>query len=153
MHLVIKLGMDLVILMYYRGPANYLRFNEKYMATSYAKWTLADLRKEQARIEKAIASKEGKERKAVLARVTSLAKKHGFSLDELTDEDSTAAPAQRRKAPKAKKSALKGAKVPPKYRSKTDKSLTWTGRGRTPVWVQEYENAGGKRDDLLIKRK
>lgn len=124
------------------------------MATSYAKWSLADLRKEQARIEKAIASKEGKEKKAVLARVTTLAKKHGFSLDELTDDVVASAPAKRqRRAPKARKSALKGAKIAPKYRSKSDKSVTWTGRGRTPLWVQEYEKSGGKRDDLLIKKK
>jgi len=98
------------------------------MATSYAKWSLADLHKEQARIEKAIASKEGREKKNVLAKVTNLARKHGFSLNELTEGKSA-------------------------YRSLTDKSQTWTGRGRTPLWVQEHESAGGSRTDLLIKKK
>ncbi len=121
------------------------------MAISYAKWSLTDLRKEQARIERAIASKEGKQKKTVLAQVTNIARKHGFSLGELTDAPPSAAKAPRKST--KKKSALKGAKVAPKYRSKTDKSLTWTGRGRTPLWVQDYEKKGGNRDDLLIKKK
>lgn len=127
------------------------------MATSYAKWSLADLRKEQSRIEKAIASKEGKEKKAVLAKVKTMARKHGFSLNELTDgapaSVAAATKPAARKTSKKRSSALKGAKVAPKYRSKTDKSLTWTGRGRTPLWVQAFEKSGGKRDDLLIKKK
>lgn len=122
------------------------------MATSYAKWTLADLEKERARIEKAIADKKGKKKQMVLAQVNTLAKKHGFSLNELTDGKS-AAPVRRKTTAKKKSSTLKGAKVAPKYRSKTDKSLTWTGRGRTPLWVEEYEKGSGKRDDLLIKGK
>lgn len=122
------------------------------MATSYAKWSLADLHKEQARIEKAIASKEGREKKNVLAKVTNLARKHGFSLNELTEGKSAPAAPARRSSSK-KSSSLKGAKVPAKYRSLTDKSQTWTGRGRTPLWVQEHESAGGSRTDLLIKKK
>lgn len=42
------------------------------------------------------------------------------------------------------------ATVRPKYADPKDPSKTWTGRGRAPLWVVEYENAGGKRDDLLI---
>ena len=123
------------------------------MATSYTKWSLADLLKEKTRIERAIASKEGKEKKAVLAKVSSLAKKHGFSLNELTDGRAAPAAASPKKPTRKKTSALKGAKVAAKYRDKSDKSLTWTGRGRTPLWVQAYEKSGGKRDDLLIKKK
>ena len=44
--------------------------------------------------------------------------------------------------------------VKPKYRlivSQTGKMLEWTGRGRTPVWVTEYEAQGGKREALLIQ--
>ena len=44
--------------------------------------------------------------------------------------------------------------VKPKYRlidSQTGKTLEWTGRGRTPVWVSEYEAKGGNREELLIQ--
>lgn len=55
-----------------------------------------------------------------------LAKKHGFSLDELLGESKPA---------KAKGS------VAPKYRHPTDASLTWTGRGRKPLWVSSLLDA------------
>lgn len=44
--------------------------------------------------------------------------------------------------------------VKSKYRlidSQTGKKLEWTGRGRTPVWIIDYENKGGSRESLLIK--
>jgi DNA-binding protein H-NS len=28
---------------------------------------------------------------------------------------------------------------------------TWSGRGATPLWIREREEAGGSRDDFLIK--
>src|SRR5262245_23226625 len=44
------------------------------------------------------------------------------------------------------------AKPKPKYQSKKSKSLRWTGRGVTPVWMRE-EMKGTKltKDDFLIK--
>lgn len=65
-----------------------------------------------------------------------LAKKHGFSLDELLGES---------KPLKAKGS------VAPKYRHPTDASLTWTGRGRKPLWVSSLLDAGSTLESLLIK--
>ena len=40
--------------------------------------------------------------------------------------------------------------IAPKYRHPENPALTWTGRGRTPKWITEYEAQGGSRDDLLI---
>ena len=43
-------------------------------------------------------------------------------------------------------------KPEPKYQSKTDKSLKWTGRGITPVWMrEEIKGTKLKKDDFLIK--
>jgi DNA-binding protein H-NS len=44
------------------------------------------------------------------------------------------------------------AKPKPKYQSKKNKSLKWTGRGMTPVWMRE-EMKGAKltKDSFLIK--
>lgn len=39
----------------------------------------------------------------------------------------------------------------PKYQSKDDPSLTWTGKGKAPAWIVAFEKKGGKRDSLLIK--
>ena len=47
----------------------------------------------------------------------------------------------------------KRAKPKPKYQSKKDKSLKWTGRGMTPVWMRE-EMKGTKltKDSFLIRK-
>jgi DNA-binding protein H-NS len=46
----------------------------------------------------------------------------------------------------------KRAKAKPKYQSKRDKSVKWSGRGMTPVWMRE-EMKGTKltKDSFLIK--
>ncbi len=45
------------------------------------------------------------------------------------------------------------AKVPgiPKYRSSIDPSLTWSGKGRKPGWIQTFQDNGGNLEDWLIK--
>jgi DNA-binding protein H-NS len=47
-------------------------------------------------------------------------------------------------------SALRGRKVPPKYRSRSGE--TWAGRGAKPKWMVEALKKGRKMDDFLIKR-
>jgi DNA-binding protein H-NS len=46
----------------------------------------------------------------------------------------------------------KRAKAKPKYQSKRDKSVKWSGRGMTPVWMRgEMKGTKLKKDDFLIK--
>ena len=46
----------------------------------------------------------------------------------------------------------KRAKAKPKYQSKKNKSLKWSGRGMTPVWMRdEMRGTKLKKDDFLIK--
>ena len=48
--------------------------------------------------------------------------------------------------------AGKRAKAKPKYQSKKDKSVKWSGRGMTPVWMrEEMKGTKLKKDDFLIK--
>jgi DNA-binding protein H-NS len=48
--------------------------------------------------------------------------------------------------------AGKRAKAKPKYQSKKDKSVKWSGRGMTPVWMrEEMKGTKSKKDDFLIK--
>ncbi len=42
------------------------------------------------------------------------------------------------------------APLPPKYRDPAS-GRTWSGRGRTPGWLVEAEQAGRRRDEFLIK--
>ncbi|MGB9366210.1 MAG: H-NS family nucleoid-associated regulatory protein [Xanthobacteraceae bacterium] len=45
----------------------------------------------------------------------------------------------------------KRAKAKPKYQSKKDKSVKWSGRGMTPVWMrEEMKGTKLKKDDFLI---
>ena len=47
-------------------------------------------------------------------------------------------------------SALKGKKVPPKYRSLSGE--TWAGRGARPLWLVDAIKGGKKLDDFLIDK-
>src|SRR6266540_4330382 len=48
------------------------------------------------------------------------------------------------------RSALKGRKVPPKYRSRSGE--TWAGRGARPKWMVEALKKGKKMEDFLIDK-
>jgi DNA-binding protein H-NS len=47
-------------------------------------------------------------------------------------------------------SAMKGRKVPAKYRDK--EGNTWAGRGAQPVWLREKLKAGAKLEDFAIQK-
>src|SRR5258708_2878571 len=56
------------------------------------------------------------------------------------------------KAVKLNGRAGKRAKAKPKYQSKKDRSVKWSGRGMTPVWMrEEMKGTKLKKDDFLIK--
>lgn len=64
------------------------------------------------------------------------AKAHGFDISELFG---------RGKAKRMVKTPVK-----PKYRHPGNADVTWSGRGRQPVWVREALAAGKTLDDLSI---
>jgi hypothetical protein len=47
-------------------------------------------------------------------------------------------------------SAMKGRKVPIKYRDK--EGNTWAGRGAQPVWLRENLKAGAKLEDFAVQK-
>jgi DNA-binding protein H-NS len=47
-------------------------------------------------------------------------------------------------------SAMKGKKVPIKYRDK--QGNTWAGRGAQPVWLREKLKAGAKLEDFAVQK-
>ena len=49
-----------------------------------------------------------------------------------------------------RRGALRGRKVPPKYRSPSGE--TWAGRGARPVWLVAAIKGGKKLDDFLIDK-
>lgn len=125
------------------------------MSDNYSSLSLDKLRKEKAKIEKAISLKEDKDKKEAMAKVVAIARDSGIDLAELVaattrktraSSASKAAPAVRRK----KKVSAKRGKVAPKYRNPADAEQTWTGRGKQPVWVRELLENGGTLESITI---
>lgn len=94
-----------------------------------------ELEKLQKDVAKALTRISDKELKAVRDEAAKLAAKHGYTLADITG--GTSAPAK--KATKAKATKTK---APAKYANPADKSQTWTGKGRQPVWYKEAIASG-----------
>jgi DNA-binding protein H-NS len=77
----------------------------------------------------------------VIAEIVALAKKHNITIEELTAALGKGKTARKAKVPTAKASGNR-AKVAPKYRHPDDATKTWTGRGKSPLWVQALKDAG-----------
>jgi len=114
--------------------------------------TRKELEKLRGDIEKALDKIADVEKKAALAAAEKAARAYGYSLVELTGEtaEGTTTPA---KAPKARKPKTPNdgrAKVAPKYRNPENPEQTWSGRGRSPKWVEAYLAAGGSLENITI---
>lgn len=94
---------------------------------------LKELRELQAKVERAINSFEDRKRREAMAAVEQAAREHGFNLTELTGG-------------KPRKTGT----VAPKYVNPDDSTVTWTGRGRKPRWVQAHLDKGGAMEELAI---
>ena len=125
------------------------------MSDNYSSLSLDKLRKEKAKIEKAISLKEAKDKKEAMAKVVAIARDSGIDLADLV-ASSTRKPRASSAAAKApvvrinKKATAKRGKVAPKYRNPADAEQTWTGRGKQPVWVREHLENGGTLDSITI---
>jgi DNA-binding protein H-NS len=51
----------------------------------------------------------------------------------------------------ARRNALKGKRVAPKYRNPADRSQTWAGRGLQPKWLSGAIKGGKSLEDFAIK--
>ncbi len=111
---------------------------------------LAAIRKQREMLDKKEQALKSKSHDKVLSKIVALAKDTGLTEADITIALSSGKPAKAGKAPKAaKKGALAGKKVAPKYRNPTNPEQTWTGRGVSPTWVQALK-AAGTLDSALI---
>ena len=94
-----------------------------------SKMSLKELRALKEQIEAAISAREAQDRVDLKKKLAEVAEKSGFSVAELFGGR-----------------AKRGAAVI-KYRHPTDPSLTWTGRGRRPLWLTK---AGGNIEKFRI---
>ncbi len=91
----------------------------------------------EAKIADAIVARRNEEKAEVKRKMAELAAKSGFDVEELMGS--------------SKGRRGKRGKVAPKYRHPQDASLTWTGRGRQPLWLVAELKKGKKLESFLIK--
>ncbi len=96
--------------------------------------SLKELKELQAKVAKAISSFEDRKKKEALAALEEKARDMGFSLAELTG-----ASAPRKRAPAVAK-----------YANPSNKSDTWSGRGRKPRWFAAALASGKSADSMAI---
>jgi len=105
--------------------------------TDLEKLSLDELKQLQNDVAIAIYEYEERRKEEAKAAIEAKAKELGFSLDELLSDGKG-------------KAKGKSAKIAPKYADPADPTVTWTGRGRKPKWVEAYLAEGKSLDDLKI---
>lgn len=112
---------------------------------------IAKLKKQLDALMKKENAIKSKSQEKTLAQIVKLAKDNAITAKDIEAAmgSTKAKKATKAKTIGAKKSALKGAKVAPKYRNPSNHEQTWTGRGVSPTWVQALK-AEGKLDSALI---
>ncbi len=90
----------------------------------------------EARVAAAIVERKKEEREELKRKMAEMAASSGFDIDEVLG---------------GKRGTRKGTTVAPKYRHPKDPSLTWSGRGRQPLWLAAEIKKGKKLDGFLIK--
>ncbi len=112
------------------------------MATSVAS-QLAKLRKEREALEKREKALQARTHSRAIEKILVIAKDAALTAADIT----AAMGSGKKKTAKSKsvganKSPVSRGKVAPKYRNPANASQTWTGRGKSPVWVQALKVAG-----------
>lgn len=90
-------------------------------------------------VDAEIRRRESEEKAKAAKQVMDLIRTHGLDIQELATKTTKTVAAGTRKP------------VDAKYRHPDDASLSWTGRGRKPLWVVTWLDSGRNLDDLLIK--
>jgi len=103
------------------------------------KLSLDDLLSLQKRVAAEIETRKSAEKAKAHQEILSLASKYGITVQIAGASG------------KALKAGKKTGSVAAKYRHPQDSSLTWTGRGRSPVWVADWKAKHGSLDGITIK--
>lgn len=95
--------------------------------------SVAELERLKGSIDSAIANRRDGELLSLRQAIDEMVEEAGFTLDEVLQARAT------------KKRAVKA-----KYSNPNNAAETWSGRGRKPIWVQEWIAAGNDLNDCLI---
>lgn len=100
-----------------------------------SKYSSQELRQLKIEIDKEMKKRRKDEVRQAQRELRTVAERYGFSLSELLSSAGAAAGASKGVA---------------KYRHPEDASKTWSGRGRKPAWIKEWEGQGRSLDELRI---
>ena len=100
-----------------------------------------ELEKLSKDIDKALTRVTAKELKEAKTAAEKALKAQGFSLADILAGDAPAQPTKKATKKVTKKPAA------PKYANPSDKTQTWTGKGRQPVWFKDAITAGKAPED------
>jgi len=109
---------------------------------------LAKLRKAKAEIEKKEQALLNKTQGKVVDKIVQLAVANKISAAQIAEALKSGKPTKTRRT--ANKSGATRGKVAPKYRNPANPEQTWTGRGRSPLWVQDLQK-NATLESALIK--
>ncbi len=102
----------------------------------------AELLQLRADVDAEIRRRESEEKAKAAKQVLELIRTHGLDIEDIASKSAKlgSAPAAGSRKP-----------VEAKYRHPDDASLSWTGRGRKPLWVVAWIDSGRELDALQIK--
>ena len=109
--------------------------------TELAKLSLDELLSLQHRAAAEVENRQSAEKDKAKQEILALASKYGIDV-KFGGSNAASSP----KAGKTKRGT-----VAAKYRHPSNSALTWTGRGRSPVWVAEWKAKNGSLDGITIK--
>ncbi len=101
-----------------------------------SKYTSDELQWLKKDIDKELTSRRKVDVKKAQQELKSVAERYGFTLNELVSGQ-------------AVKLAL--AKTDVRFRHPEDADKIWSGRGRKPVWIKEWEASGHSLDELRVE--
>ncbi|MDY0072691.1 MAG: H-NS histone family protein [Thauera sp.] len=112
--------------------------------------SLPELRRLQGRVETEIRRRSDTTRRSLLKQVQKMAAEQGMTLEDLLDQPE-AAPSK----PAAKPGRPKGSAAPKKpsvikYRHPTEVGKGWSGHGRRPQWILDWQAQGKDIEELAV---
>lgn len=112
---------------------------------------IAELVSRKSALESALKDAESKKAKEIISKIVGELKALNLAPEDIAKElGIRVAEPEQKKVRAARGTATPKVKGVPKYRSLTDPSKEWTGKGPRPAWVKEYLVGTGKLEDLLI---
>jgi DNA-binding protein H-NS len=104
-----------------------------------SKYTAAELRQLKKDIDSELTTRRKEDARKAQQELKEVAEKYGFSLTDLVAG-----------TPSRSASQSGRAKGPVRFQHPSDASKTWTGRGRKPGWIKEWEADGRSLEDLRV---